>query len=178
MAADPFTLATLPLRVAVGAARLGLSLTERLLGPLLRAPERSPEPARAPEPAPAPERERPREPSRRPSPARAAPQRAPAPPPVEAVPEEPPPGHVSEEPVVVAEVADAGAEEGVGPELRVDEPWAGYARMRANDVLARIASATREEVAVVQLYETTHKRRKTVLAAAERRLKLLSPPGR
>jgi hypothetical protein len=76
------------------------------------------------------------------------------------------PVHVSEEPVVVAEVADAGAEEGPGPQIRVDEPWDGYSKMKAADVIDRLAAATPEERAVVQLYESTHRRRKTVLEAA------------
>src|SRR5919202_6607523 len=42
--------------------------------------------------------------------------------------------HVDEGAVVTAEVAEPGAEEGAGPELRVDEPWPGYGRMRAVDV--------------------------------------------
>jgi hypothetical protein len=80
------------------------------------------------------------------------------------VPEEP--EHVSEEPVVVAEVADQGAEESPGPQISVDEPWEGYRRMKAADVIDRLAVASPEEIAVVQLYESTHKRRKTVLEAA------------
>jgi hypothetical protein len=80
--------------------------------------------------------------------------------------------------VLVAETADPGAEDGPGPAISVAEPWDGYARLKADDVIDRIGAATREELAVVELYEGTHRRRKTVLAAAERRLKELSPPGR
>jgi hypothetical protein len=80
------------------------------------------------------------------------------------VPDEP--EHVSEEPVVVAEVADPGAEEGPGPEISVAEPWDGYRQMKAADIVDRLAAATPAELAVVQLYESTHKRRKTVLEAA------------
>ncbi|MGZ4296959.1 MAG: hypothetical protein ACXVE4_07330, partial [Solirubrobacteraceae bacterium] len=36
------------------------------------------------------------------------------------------PSHVSEEPELVAEFAEPGAEEGVGAQLRIVEPWAGY----------------------------------------------------
>jgi hypothetical protein len=160
---DPAALITLPLRLAVGALRLGFSLLRglvedereehaptpgRVSAPPRRTPP-SPRPAGEPRGGPAPER-----------------------------PEPEPPPHVSEEPVLVAQTADPGAEDGPGPQLSVDEPWDGYVRMRANEVIGRIERATREQLAVVQLYETTHRRRKTVLAAAERRLKVLSPPGR
>jgi hypothetical protein len=78
----------------------------------------------------------------------------------------PEPAHVEQELEVVAEVADPGAEEGPGPQISVAEPWDGYSRMRASDVIDRLAAATPEELAVVQLYEGAHKRRKTVLEAA------------
>ena len=167
------TILTLPLRVAVGAARIGLGVAERLIEALLPSSgaEAPAPPAPAPvqaEPVAEPrERVEPTEPVR---PRRRSESRPPAAPPR--------PEHVSEEPVVVAEVADPGAEEAPGAVLSVEEPWDGYRRMKADEVIARVAEATREELAVVQLYEGTHRRRKTVLAAAERRLKLLSPPGR
>jgi hypothetical protein len=76
------------------------------------------------------------------------------------------PTHVSEEPVVVAEVADPGAEDGAGAQVSVAEPWDGYRKMKAGEIIARLESATPEEVAVVQLYEGMNRRRKTVLEAA------------
>lgn len=116
------------------------------------------------------------------SPAAAAPAVSPAhaPLPDEApVPVPPPePAHVSEEPELVREEADPGAEEGAGAQLRVAEPWAGYHLMNARDVIDRLVSATPEELAAVELYERSHRRRKTVVAAAERALKLAAPPGR
>ena len=48
-----------------------------------------------------------------------------------AVPDELIPDHVDEEVVLVAEVAEEGAEDGAGPELHIDEPWEGYDRMAA-----------------------------------------------
>ncbi len=87
------------------------------------------------------------------------------------------PVHVSEEPVLVAETADAGVEDGPGPALRVDEPWEGYGEMKAKEVVARLDSASREELAVIELYETTHRGRKTVLSAVERRLRAQSGPA-
>jgi hypothetical protein len=71
----------------------------------------------------------------------------------------------------VESFADPGAEEGVGATVAVDEPWAGYAHMTANDVIARLPDASPEELAAIELYEHAHRDRKTVLAAAERELR-------
>jgi hypothetical protein len=79
--------------------------------------------------------------------------------------------HVSEEPRLVASFADAGAEDGAGATVHVAEPWKGYARMTATDVIARLTDASREELAAVELYESTHRARRTVLAAADRQLR-------
>ena len=105
----------------------------------------------------------------------ATPSAGPAPPPAESLQAPASPPHVSAEPTLVTESADVGAEEGAGPELHVAEPWKGYADMKASEVASRLAEATPEDVAVVQLYETAHQSRKTVLAAAERRLKRVEP---
>lgn len=78
---------------------------------------------------------------------------------------------VSEEPVLVEEVADAGAENGAGPEIRVDEPWPGYAKMRGEQITSRLAAADDAAIAVVALYERAHRARRTVLGAAERELR-------
>jgi hypothetical protein len=88
-----------------------------------------------------------------------------------AVPDELIPDHVDEEVVLVAEVAEEGAEDGVGPELRVDEPWDGYDRMTAPEIRDRLAAADAVMAAAVELYEATHKGRRTVLEAAEIALK-------
>ena len=50
------------------------------------------------------------------------------------------------------------------------EPWEGYDRLGAKDVIERLSSATAAELAAVQLYEAGKRRRKTVLATAERQL--------
>jgi hypothetical protein len=81
------------------------------------------------------------------------------------------PDHVSEEPVLVDEFAEPGAEEGAGPEVHVDEPWDGYERMNATDIIARLAQCDAAELAAVSLYESGHKGRHTVLAAVERELR-------
>ena len=73
--------------------------------------------------------------------------------------------------------AEPGAEEGAGAAVHVDEPWKGYGHMAASDVIVRLADASREELAAVVLYEGLHRRRRTVLAAAERQLRRATTPG-
>jgi hypothetical protein len=84
------------------------------------------------------------------------------------------PDHVSEEPQVVEEFAEPGAEEGAGAEVHFVDPWEGYAEMSAKQVIARVSSASVAELAMVQLYESAHKARETVLTAVERRLRSTS----
>lgn len=103
-----------------------------------------------------------------------APAAAPAPPPPPPPPEE---GHVSEEPVQVAEFAEPGAEDGAGAELEFQEPWEGYSQQDARTILRRLGPAGSEALAAVDLYERTHRKRRSVLAAAERRLEQLSGPA-
>jgi hypothetical protein len=61
--------------------------------------------------------------------------------------------------------------------VTVAEPWEGYARMSAGDVISRLADATPAELAAVQLYESAHKQRETVIAAAARALRAKSGRG-
>ncbi len=82
------------------------------------------------------------------------------------------PAHVSEEPELVETFAEPGAEDGAGAELRIDEPWRGYGKLTAKDVVARVAAANPEELAAVQLYEATHRKRETVLSEVERALRI------
>ena len=128
------------------------------------------------EPRPEPPEPRPAAPKRP-----AAPEPAPPPPAAQnapAPPSESEPGHVSTEPELVEELADPGAEDGAGAEVRVvGEPWPGYRHLKARDVIARLPSATREELAAVALFETAGANRKSVVAAAERALKQATPPG-
>jgi hypothetical protein len=84
--------------------------------------------------------------------------------------------HVDEGAVLVAEVAESGAEDGAGPELEVEEPWENYDRMTAEEIGDRLSAASREAVAAVQLYEAVTKSRDSVLEATERRLRELMPP--
>lgn len=83
---------------------------------------------------------------------------------------------IDDEDELVAEFAEPGAEDGAGAQLDIDAPWEGYADMKANAVIARINQATPEELALVELYERTHRKRQSVLSAAEKRLTALSPP--
>jgi hypothetical protein len=80
----------------------------------------------------------------------------------------PVPDHVSEEPELVVEAAERGAEEGAGAEVNVEEPWPGYDGMRAADIRDRLVSGGGEVAAAVSLYEAAHKGRSSVLEAATR----------
>ncbi len=115
----------------------------------------------------------------------ARPDSTPAPPVIEEQPDaaplvsEPaPPAHVSEEPELVSEVAEPGAEDGAGASVTVSEPWNGYSRMSAQEIIDRLSSATPAELAAVELYESDNRDRRTVLDAAERELKIKSGRGR
>jgi hypothetical protein len=80
------------------------------------------------------------------------------------------PAHVSAQPELVEEFAEPGAEDGAGAEVTVSEPWTGYRRMTAQDVVDRLSDATPAELAAVQLYERAHRGRETVLNAVKRQL--------
>jgi hypothetical protein len=177
----------LGVRVSARAAGVALGITRRLVaGSVPGAPHGT-----APDP---------REPSATfavdvvvtsPPPSEAAPPVAPAPEPARApaaaletppVPEtqpvpEIPPVHVSEDVQFVEAFAEPGAEEGAGAEVHIKEPWRDYAQMTADDVIARLAEATPEEIAAVELYEGVHRRRKTVLAQAKRQLRSATVTG-
>lgn len=108
--------------------------------------------------------------------AQPAPAAEPAPPAPSPPPPPPEEGHVSEEPVQVAEFAEPGAEDGAGAELEIQEPWEGYSQQDARTILRRLGPAGSEALAAVDLYERTHRKRRSILAAAERRLVQLSGP--
>jgi hypothetical protein len=81
------------------------------------------------------------------------------------------PAHVSEETALVEELAEPGAEGGAGPEIHIEEPWEGYAQMNAKQVLARLNAATPAALAAVQLFESSHRRRQTILNAVQSELR-------
>src|SRR3954454_20620990 len=176
MSLDPLAPIRLGFRVGIGVLRFELRLIEHLLGlngdePEVYVPRQPAPPVRpvAPEPDPEPEPE-PVEP-----PLAVVPEPEPDP---EPEPEEP--VHIDTEPELVAEFSEPGAEDGAGAEIHVAEPWDGYKKMRGADVRDRVAVAGTEELAVVQLYEMTHRRRRSILDAVERRTKELAnaPAGR
>jgi hypothetical protein len=80
----------------------------------------------------------------------------------------PEPAHVSEQPEVVAETAETGAEEGAGAEVGVDQPWPGYDEMNAVDIEDRLVTEGPEAAAAVSLYEASHKGRASIIEAASR----------
>ena len=190
--ADPVSIITFPLRLGFGIARrtLGpvIGLAERVLGGNGDGPQHEPERREEPRAAAEPDQDAGRPVAKAP-PAVPAADLAP-PPDVEPLPAPsaveaagsgpvPPsevdePVHVSEEAVLVAESADLGAEDGAGANIHVDEPWDGYRRQSAADVIAALEAAGAAQAAAVQLYEGTHRGRKTVLEAASRRLKTVS----
>src|SRR3954447_24340956 len=168
MSLDPLAPIRLGFRVGIGVLRFELRLIEHLLGlngdePEAYVPRQPAAPARpvAPNPAPAPEPE-------------------PVGPPLAAVPEPEPqpepeePVHVDTEPELVAEFSEPGAEDGAGAEIHVAEPWDGYKRMRVADIQERVAVADAATLAVVQLYEGSHRGGRSILDAVERRSKQLA----
>jgi hypothetical protein len=157
-------LLTLPLKITGELLRLPLEGGKLAVSFVRDLVERQapPEPPREETPPPP-------EPTREPP---APPPPPPAPAAFEPEPAEPP--HVSEEPELVAESADPEAADPGTAEVHVAEPWDGYRHLKADDVIGRISVATAEELAVIELYEQTHRHRKSVLAAVEKQLRVLA----
>ena len=183
-----FDLITLPLRIAASATRLGFEVSERAVGALAHAAERligvgEEAPGQAAAPAPGGDRKgvslavvvaMPAPSGSASDPVPEIPD--PAPPDAELASQPPdtapePSAHVSAEPQFVEAFADgSGAEEGAGASVRVLEPWKGYGKMTASEIIARLDGATREELADVALYEELHRQRRTVVIEARRQL--------
>jgi hypothetical protein len=81
------------------------------------------------------------------------------------------PVHVDAEAEIVEEVAEPGAEDGAGAQIHVAPPFDGYDALRAADVVARLRGADIAQLGTIELYEQTHRRRRTVLEAVARELK-------
>jgi hypothetical protein len=81
------------------------------------------------------------------------------------------PEHVDTGEVLVETVAEEGAQDGAGAQIRIAEPWDGYRELRAADVVARARTATPEELAAVELFELAGRKRQTVISAVQRELK-------
>jgi hypothetical protein len=175
-------LITFPIRVGLRAARVavrgGLQASERAIAIasfVVKTATSSDSHTSATEAQPAP----PPRPPRRPTPTPPAPPspttpRAPA---AEQAPLQAEPAHVSEEPTLVEEFAEPGAEDGAGAQVRIAEPWDGYADLNAKDVIARVSDANAVELAAVQLYEAAHRNRETIMTAVERELRAKSGRG-
>jgi hypothetical protein len=88
----------------------------------------------------------------------------------------PPPGakQVDDAPVPVAEFGGEGAETAAGAQIHIDEPWDGYDGMTAAQIQKRLTKADRAAVAAVSLYEGSKRGRRSVIGAADRRLRQLS----
>jgi hypothetical protein len=54
--------------------------------------------------------------------------------------------------------------------VEVEQPWPGYTKMRASDIVERLVAEPEAVLSVVLLYERVHRARRTVLDAAEREL--------
>lgn len=145
-------------KVAAGAARLPLQVATGTLRRLLDGREADGVPTSQPPPPQPPAI--PRDPP-------VAEESAPPPPAPPASPD-----HVSDEPILVASTSDAGAE-GPSAEINVAEPWPGYRKMPARDVIKEIAEADITAVAVVGLFERQNRARTTVIDALERRAREL-----
>jgi len=134
----------------------------------------------APQPAPAETVARPAAPEPpRPEPEAEEPELA-GPEPADSEPVEPDPvepAHVDEGSTLVAEFAEDGAEDGVGAEIELSEPWEGYDRLHADELVDRLGAASSEELAAVVLYEHSNRKRASVIGAAERQLRARSAPG-
>ncbi len=196
-------LITFPLRVSVRGAQLWFRAAEEVAGRAtlgaMRVVSVFTRDGDGSSPSPAPPQARPQRPQREQSSpprdprAQAASTEPPPPPPVSAdeaaeridrsreeatpQPSPPEPTHVSEEATLVREEAEPGAEDGAGAAITVQEPWEGYARMSARDVIARLDGATAAELAAVSLYETGNRSRQTVLEAVQRQLRTANGGG-
>jgi hypothetical protein len=190
MLPDPTAPIRLGFRIGIAVVRFELRVLAHLLGrddghePVVVADAPPPEPFRAdpavvasePEPAVVASEPDPAVVASEPEPVVATSEPDPAP--VASEPEPEPldaePAHLDTEPELVAEFAEPGAEDGAGAEIRVEEPWRGYRKMRVAEVRERVAVANAAELAVLQLYEAGHRNRRSVLDAVERRSKELA----
>ncbi|HEX6388235.1 MAG TPA: hypothetical protein VFZ89_02275 [Solirubrobacteraceae bacterium] len=169
---------TLTRTIAGAAIGTGWKIAARAVRLVTGEREERPQPARTtPRPAAAPRAAtRPRKAAATP---RATPPEAAAPPEAATPPAATPPTRAAppaEPPEVVATSSDTDAD--VGPNIHVEEPWPDYRRMKAAEVVDRLAVADEATLAAVELYERTHSERRTVVEAARGRLRQASRPGR
>jgi hypothetical protein len=79
--------------------------------------------------------------------------------------------HLDEEPELVAEFSEPGAQDGAGASIHFAAPFDGYETLRAADVVARLQGSDAATLGAVELYEGSHRRRRTVLDAVARELR-------
>jgi len=59
----------------------------------------------------------------------------------------------------------------------VEEPWSGYAKLKADEVVDRLVAEPEAVLSLVVLYERAHRGRRSVLTAADKELTRRNPPG-
>jgi hypothetical protein len=59
----------------------------------------------------------------------------------------------------------------------MQEPWEDYSRQDARAIVQRLSTVGSESAVAVELYESAHRKRRPVLDAARRRLRVLSGPA-
>jgi hypothetical protein len=65
-------------------------------------------------------------------------------------------------------IAEPGYGNGAGDPIRIAPPFDGYDAPRAADVIARLPGSDAVTLGAIELYESTHRRRRTVLDAVTR----------
>jgi hypothetical protein len=174
----------LPVTLPLAAARGALTGVLEAVAAALEDATPAPPAARPASPAPSPPAARPASPATAPplladdapvTPLRPRPAPPPPPPPPA---DEPPPaaaevfgppeptrGEAARAREALREAEDTG--DSPGPEIRIDEPWPGYRKLRAPDIVDRLEAADEATKAMVRLFESGHRKRRTVLAATE-----------
>ena len=77
-------------------------------------------------------------------------------------------GHLVTDAELVRESADPAAADGAGAEIRVEPPWPNYDALKAADIVARLRGTDPAQLAAIELYESTHRKRRTVTEAVRR----------
>jgi hypothetical protein len=76
--------------------------------------------------------------------------------------------HVDDEPELVAEFSEPGAQDGAGASIHFAAPFDGYETLRAADIVARLPGSDAAMLGAIELYEASHRRRRSVLDAVNR----------
>lgn len=84
------------------------------------------------------------------------------------------PAHITTETALVESSAEPGAQDGAGAQIRIDPPWPGYEKQSAAEIVEHVRNAEAGELSLVALYESAHRNRRSVRAAAERELRTRS----